>query len=71
MKNFLLLTALCLSFVVNIHAQTADSLVVQELEKAGITFSDNNSVVLLMDGQEKFDDMFAAIRQARHSVHLE
>ena len=71
MKNFLLLTALCLSFVVNIHAQTADSLVVQELEKAGITFSDNNSVVLLMDGQEKFDDMFAAIRQTRHSVHLE
>ena len=71
MKKNLLLAVICLSFVVNIHAQTADSLVVRELEKAGITFSDNNSVVLLMDGQEKFDDMFAAIRQARHSVHLE
>ena len=71
MKKNLLLAVICLSFVVNIHAQTADSLVVRELEKAGVTFSDNNSVVLLMDGQEKFDDMFAAIRQARHSVHLE
>lgn len=71
MKNFLLLTAFCLSFAANVSAQTADSLVVQELEEAGVTFSDNNSVVLLMDGQEKFDDMFAAIRQARHSVHLE
>lgn len=24
-----------------------------------------------MNGQEKFDDMFQAIRQAKHSVHLE
>ena len=24
-----------------------------------------------MNGQEKFDDMFAAIRQAKHHVHLE
>ncbi|MBQ3946851.1 MAG: cardiolipin synthase [Alphaproteobacteria bacterium] len=54
-----------------IYAQTADSLVVADLEKVGVTFSDNNSVTLLMDGQEKFDDMFAAIRQARHSIHLE
>ena len=53
------------------YAQTADSLVVADLEKVGVTFSDNNSVTLLMDGQEKFDDMFAAIRQARHSIHLE
>ena len=37
----------------------------------GITFSHNNSVTLLMSGQEKFDDMFQAIRQARSSVHLE
>lgn len=36
-----------------------------------MTFSDNNAVTLLMDGQEKFDDLFKAIHQARHSVHLE
>ncbi len=34
-------------------------------------FSCNNSVVLLMNGQEKFDDMFRAISQAKSSVHLE
>lgn len=52
-------------------AQTSDSLIVGSLEKQGITFSDDNSVTLLMSGQEKFDDMFKAIRQARSSIHLE
>ncbi|MBQ4367696.1 MAG: cardiolipin synthase, partial [Muribaculaceae bacterium] len=52
-------------------AQSSDSLLVSELRNEGITFSHNNSVALLMSGQEKFDDMFAAIRQARHSIHLE
>ncbi len=37
----------------------------------GVRFSCNNRVVLLEDGFEKFDDMFDAIRQARHFVHLE
>jgi len=41
------------------------------LKDYGIQFTDNNRVTLLMSGQEKFDDLFAAIRQARHSVHLE
>lgn len=52
-------------------AQTSDSLIVNQLREEGITFSDNNSVALLKSGQEKFDDMFAAIRQARNSIHLE
>lgn len=43
----------------------------QALEKEGVSFSDNNSVVLLLNGQEKFDDMFEAIRNAKESVHLE
>lgn len=37
----------------------------------GVRFTRDNSVTLLMSGQEKFDDMFAAIRQAKSSVHLE
>ena len=53
------------------HAQTSDSLLVDCLRKEGVTFSRNNSVTLLMSGQEKFDDMFQAIRQARSSIHLE
>lgn len=60
-----------LFFTCNVCAQTSDSLIVENLRNDGITFSHNNSVTLLMSGQEKFDDMFQAIRQARSSVHLE
>jgi cardiolipin synthase len=49
----------------------SDSLIKSQLEDYGIRFTNNNSVTLLMSGQEKFDDMFEAIRQAKHSVHLE
>ena len=52
-------------------AVASDSIILQEMEALGVQFSHNNSVTLLMSGQEKFDDMFAAIRQARHSIHLE
>ena len=51
--------------------ESSDSAVVREMRDYGINFSHNNRVTLLMSGQEKFDDMFTAIRQARHSIHLE
>lgn len=54
-----------------LQAQTSDSLIVSQLREQGVSFSHNNSVTLLTSGQEKFDDMFAAIRQARKSIHLE
>lgn len=50
---------------------TSDSILVSQLRAEGIQFSHDNDVHLLMDGKQKFDDMFQAIRQARHSVHLE
>lgn len=53
------------------HAQTSDSLITKQMKENGVDFSQDNSVVLLMNGQEKFDDMFKAIRQAKSSVHLE
>ena len=52
-------------------AQTSDSLIVRTLRDSHVRFTDNNSVTLLMSGQQKFDDMFKAIRQARSSIHLE
>ena len=52
-------------------AQRADSAVVKDVQDAGVVFSDDNSVTLLMSGQEKFDDLFQAIRDAQSSVHLE
>ena len=53
-----------------IHAQTSDSLIVEQLRQEGVTFTSNNRVKLLTSGQEKFDDMFQAISEARSSVHL-
>lgn len=52
-------------------AQTSDSLIVDIMRKEGVSFSHDNSVTLLTSGREKFQDMFAAIRQARKSIHLE
>lgn len=60
-----------LLFCISTNAQTSDSLIVKILRNEGIKFSHNNSVTLLMNGQEKFDDLFAAIRQAKSSIHLE
>ena len=51
--------------------ERADTLIMTRLREKGVTFSDDNAVTLLMNGQEKFDDLFKAIRQARSSVHLE
>lgn len=53
------------------RAQTSDSSIVRILEDKGITFTRDNSVTLLTNGQAKFDDMFKAISQARSSIHLE
>ena len=55
----------------NSTTESADSLIVHHLEKFGVKFSHDNSVTLLMNGQEKFDDMFKAIDQARSSIHME
>lgn len=49
----------------------SDSATVRDLQRLGVRFSDNNRVVLLESGAEKFEDMFRAIRQARRFVHLE
>lgn len=57
--------------IMGAKAQTSDSLIVDIMRKEGISFSHDNSVTLLTSGREKFQDMFAAIRQARKSIHLE
>lgn len=46
-------------------------IIIEKMQDEGVTFSDNNSVVLLRNGQEKFDDLFKAVKQAKSSVHLE
>lgn len=70
-KSIIIAFIACLCIIAEVSAQTSDSLIVNQLEEEGVKFSHNNSVTLLMSGQEKFDDMFQAIRQACSSVHLE
>lgn len=70
MRHHLLIACLLL-FATGMKGETSDSAIVRILEKEGINFSHNNKVTLLTTGQEKFDDMFKAIRQARSSIHLE
>ena len=60
-----------LLIAVSIVLQSSDMAIRHVLEKDGVVFTHNNSVTLLTSGQEKFDDMFEAIRQAKSSVHLE
>lgn len=41
------------------------------LREKGAPVTKNNKVKLLMNGHDKFVDLFAAIRQAHHHIHLE
>ncbi len=50
----------------------ADTAIVHFLERSyNLKFSTNNKVALLACGQEKYDDLFRAISQARKSIHME
>lgn len=69
----IIFTACCL-FLVAGHTrgeERSDSTIKYILEKKNVEFTNDNSVTLLMNGHEKFDDMFKAIRQAQHHIHLE
>lgn len=53
-------------------AQRSDSVIVDFLEtEHHVRFSKNNSVVLFKNGQEKFDDLFMAVKAAKESIHME
>ena len=62
---FTLIPATCQSQI------TSDSILRREMTDLGIRFTDNNSVHILKSGQDKFDDLFLSIREARQSIHLE
>ena len=59
-------------FSIGVQGQRSDSIFVRFLnEKHHVDFSDNNRMVLFKYGQEKFDDLFHAVRHARESIHLQ
>lgn len=49
----------------------SDSAMIAYLQSEGVTITKGNRVRLLKSGEEKFDDLFEAIRKARHYIHLE
>lgn len=49
----------------------SDSAMIAYLQSEGVTITQGNRVRLLKSGEEKFDDLFEAIRKARHYIHLE
>lgn len=58
--------------LVNTDSEAAcDSLVRKYFAYAGFSTTTQNQVKLLINGTEKFNDLFAAIRRARHHIHLE
>ena len=64
----LLLLSLCTT---DVHAQRADSLVAHDLHTMDVNITQGNDIRLLMNGHEKFDDLFAEIRSATQFIHME
>lgn len=69
-KRVFLCIMLSLSVFV-LDAQTSDSIMANHLRNRGLTISDGNAVRLLKNGHDKFEDMFAAIKEAKSFIHLE
>ena len=70
-KRFIIISLLLSALSVGAWSESSDTQIARTLGQQNITFSKNNSVTLLTCGQEKFDDMFAALRQATSSIHME
>lgn len=52
--------------------ERSDTAIISFLEREyNVKFSDNNRIVLLPSGEEKFEDLFKAVKAARKSIHLE
>jgi cardiolipin synthase len=51
--------------------ERSDSAVAGFLAEQQTVVTSNNTIKLLKSGKEKFDDLFLAIKQAKHHVHLE
>lgn len=50
---------------------SSDTLVLDFLKQSDVPVTRHNKVQLLKSGREKFTDLFAAIREAKHHIHLE
>ncbi len=59
------------SFAQENQSVRPDSLLKSFLSGQGVEITEGNEVRLLESGREKFEDMFATIKKAKHHIHLE
>lgn len=69
--KWLLVVLLGIQAVMAQDSQRSDSIVKHLLQEAGVTITEGNQVKLLKSGHEKFEDLFASVRQAKRFIHLE
>ena len=69
-RCLVLLTAVFLTFLCT-PAENKQDVLLDNLQKEGAVFSHNNRIVFFKNGSEKFEDVFKAINQAKHSIHCE
>lgn len=71
MKRYVIVILFTLVFG-SLNAQDKSEQIMQHyLQETGVPITNNNQVKLLFSGEEKFDDLFNAIKQAKHHIHLE
>ena len=77
-KKILKITILALSLSTKAYAQesnishnNSDSTLINYLNTCGVITTKNNELKLLKSGEEKFIDLFAEIKKAKHHIHLE
>ena len=70
-KRWILVGLIFLFAPLFVLAGRIDSTIISYFGTQGIEVSDSNKVRFFYSGKEKFEDMFKAIKGARHSVNLE
>lgn len=71
MKRHIIVIVFALVFG-GLNAQDKSKQIMQHyLQETGVPITTNNQIKLLFSGEEKFDDLFNAIKQAKHHIHLE
>ena len=71
-RSLFILTFLCLAAAVNGQESTSGTALQRYLQQElGAPLTRCNDIDLLLSGHDKFIDLFDAIRQAQHHIHLE
>ncbi len=70
-SKYFFLTVLFFLLSLTVGKAQSDSTLIRYLEDKGIAITRNTDIKLLKSGEEKFIDLFEAIREAKHHIHLE